>query len=213
MILYQLDQNKVLEYKIIRSNKEMTSYKKMVMEKQEPTFYEIKTKSLELVQRIKLGEDIDKGYYFNDSNGFFSILRTEQEEMPTHKKNLSNYIDGYDNHSSCIKISNLRTKPRQQEYVLLTQKSEKHLNYGYYAFSNIWKMPVELAGMTLLEQEKYTEFLEDRRLLETFPAELYQASQINEYDARFLNMQIQGMESMQRVVEAQGKIISKIKTK
>lgn len=217
MRLYQLDQDKILEYKIIRTHKETVEYKKTVIDNSEINFYELRTTNLQLVDQVKSEENIDSGYYLKKAtdkeNEKDTSLVLEPEITKKHTQILNNYINDCSSSPLCIKFENMRPGMHQQDYFLLSQNTVENSKEGCYIFPNIWKMPIELAGITLLEQGKHTGFLEDERLLETFPAELYQIWQINEYDARFLNMQLPGIGKMQKVVEAQGKIINKIKTK
>lgn len=217
MILYQLVQDKILEYKITRTQKETVEYKRKAIDNSKIEFYGLKTTNPHLVQKVKLGENIDSGYYLKNENDTedrkFASLVLEPEMAEKQEQILNNYINGSLRNPLCIKFENMRPRMYQQDYFLLSQNTVEQSQEGYYMFPNMWKMPLELAGITLLEQKQHTKFLEDERLIEAFPAELYQAWPINEYDAKFLHLKISGIEQMGKVIKAQEKIINKIKTK
>lgn len=211
MKLYQLDQDKILEYKIMRSHKEIADYKSKVINSTETMFYNLATIDQELMQKINTGENIDSGYCEEPTNNQLFMITPCYYQNKQRRKILTDYIEDLHHNPTCVKVENTRPGHYETDYFLLTQDPVKE--DLYYTFGNAWKMPTELAGITLFDQEKYIRFLEDENLLASFPSELYQASQINEYDSKFLTTEIPGMEKMNELIEAEGKIISKIKTK
>lgn len=211
MKLYKLDQDRILEYKIIRSHKETVNYKKEIMSKDTPAFYCIETEGQEVAQKIKNGETVDTGYYSGKNGRFFSIspyygLNETRQEI------LDWYMNGRYENKPCVKLENARpSQYYKRDYLLLTQQAK--INGNYHRFQNMWKMPIELASFTLLEQGKYERFQEDRNLLDSLPVQLYQALQIGEYDAGLLRTELPEIEQMREKIEMQGKIIKKILTK
>jgi len=217
MKLYQLDQDKILEYKLMRYHKKEKEYKKELRSNMKKnglafsSFYELITADQALVQKLNAGENIDDGYYnAPTSNKTFSMSQYPTYDMKKEMI-LKGYINGLYQSSPCVKIENQRPNQYKQNYFLLTEQVEKENNN--YTFKNVWKMPIECAAMTLLEQGKYDRFLEDEELLSSIPQNVYQLFQINEYDAKILTSEIPMMKQLNRTVEVQGKIIQKIKTK
>ena len=218
MKLYQLDQDKILEYKVVRDYEKEKEYKKEIITKKENQFYNIVTGNCILAEKIVKGEAIDSGYY-NRKNGFDMEMRPsyyygkEKEEFLLEYLFLKDYINGIEN-GICLKIENLRPKHFEQNYYLISQRTQvKNRNIEdmyYHFFENSYQMPIELASLTLLEQGKYERFLEDEALLDMIPEQLYQVYPIGEMDACVLNKEIPGVLQMNKVIEAQGKILEKI---
>jgi len=217
MRLYQLDQDRILEYKLIRYQKKEAEYKKELRNSMKKkglafaNFYELTTTDQELVKKLNDGENIDEGYYNEATNNkTFSMSPYTTYDMKKEMI-LIDYNNGLYQDSPCVKIENHRPNHYKQNYFLLPEQVEK--KNDNYTFKNVWEMPIELAAITLLEQGKYDRFLEDEELLSRIPQDIYQLFSINEYDAKILTAKIPMIEQLNKTIEVQGKIIQKIKAK
>ena len=213
MKLYQLDQDKILEYKILRSYEKEKEYKKGIISTKDAMFYNIKKPNETLAEKIRKGEIIDSRYYSKINGYTMRIIPSyykdkSPEETLEEYLHLKDYIENNKPNPTCVKIGNFRPPFYGRNYMLLSQEEKNEENY---IFKNTWMMPVELASVTLLEQGRYEKFSEDKALLEALPSELYQVLPIGEYNADILKTEIPGIAKMNQQLEIQGKILNKIK--
>lgn len=213
MKLYQLDQDKILEYKILRSYEKEKEYKKGIISTKDAMFYNITTPNETLAEKIRKGENIDSRYYSKINGYTMRIIPSyykdkSPEETLEEYLHLKDYIENNKPNTPCVKIGNFRPPFYGRNYMLLSQEEKNEENY---IFKNTWMMPVELASVTLLEQGRYEKFSEDKALLEALPSELYQVLPIGEYNADILKTEIPGIAKMNQQLEIQGKILNKIK--
>ncbi len=213
MKLYQLDQDKILEYKILRSYEKEKEYKKGIISTKDAMFYNITTPNETLAEKIRKGENIDSRYYSKINGYTMRIIPSyykdkSPEETLEEYLHLKDYIENNKPNPTCVKIGNFRPPFYGRNYMLLSQEEKNEENY---IFKNTWMMPVELASVTLLEQGRYEKFSEDKALLEALPSELYQVLPIGEYNADILKTEIPGIAKMNQQLEIQGKILNKIK--
>ena len=213
MKLYQLDQDKILEYKILRSYEKEKEYKKGIISTKDAMFYNITTPNETLAEKIRKGENIDSRYYSKINGYTMRIIPSyykdkSPEETLEEYLHLKDYIENNKPNPTCVKIGNFRPPFYGRNYMLLSQEEKNEENY---IFKNTWMMPVELASVTLLEQGRYEKFSEDTAILEALPSELYQVLPIGEYNADILKTEIPGIAKMNQQLEIQGKILNKIK--
>lgn len=213
MKLYQLDQDKILEYKILRSYEKEKEYKRGIISTKDAMFYNITTPNETLAEKIRKGENIDSRYYSKINGYTMRIIPSyykdkSPEETLEEYLHLKDYIENNKPTPTCVKIGNFRPPFYGKNYMLLSQEEKNEENY---IFKNTWMMPVELASVTLLEQGRYEKFSEDKALLEALPSELYQVLPIGEYNADILKTEIPGIAKMNQQLEIQGKILNKIK--